>query len=216
MDTQEKVNGVQNYNLQEIAKAMVIYQFAVTQVETKLKILSDEFKHLHDNNPIEHIKSRVKKPKSIVEKLQRRGLDVTVENAKEQIYDIAGVRIICSFTSDIYKLAQLIDSQSDLRVIDVKDYIQHPKKNGYRSLHMIIETPVFLSDRIENVKVEIQIRTIAMDFWASLEHKIYYKYRNEAPEGITSQLKECADMITLLDKEMLDIKTEIEKWDEQQ
>ena len=182
------------------------------EVATKLNILNEEFEFFHLHNPIEHIKSRVKSMESLQEKLIRRGYKVTIENAKHFINDIAGARIICSFTSDIYTIYELIKKHSDLKVAEVKDYIKYPKPNGYQSLHLLVEVPVFLSDRVEEVRVEIQIRTIAMDFWASLEHRIFYKFNKDVPEEITNQLKECADMINHLDHKMLSIKNEIEPY----
>ena len=161
--------------------------------------------------PIEHIKTRVKKPKSIIQKLISKGLEPTPENITDNIKDIAGVRIICSFTEDIYLIFNILSKQDDVNVIEVKDYIKNPKENGYRSLHAIITIPIFLSTGTIDVPVEIQIRTIAMDFWASLEHKIYYKYRNKTLNHISDELKECADMITILDNKMVDIRKEIEK-----
>lgn len=193
---------------------LIIYDFAIQEVNTKINILNSEFKNLHDYNPIEHIKTRVKKPKSIIQKLINKGIEPTVENAIKNINDIAGVRIICSFTDDIYRIFEILANQNDINVVQIKDYIKHPKKNGYRSLHVLITIPVFLSTGTKNVPVEIQIRTIAMDFWASLEHKIYYKYRNKTFDNISDELKECADMITLLDNKMSDIRNEIKKIEE--
>lgn len=190
---------------------LIKYEFAIEEISTKINILNNEFKVLHDYNPIEHIKTRVKKPKSIVQKLISKGLEPTAENVMGNLKDIAGVRIICSFTEDIYSIFNILSKQDDINVIEVKDYIKNPKENGYRSLHAIITIPVFLSTGTVNVPVEIQIRTIAMDFWASLEHKIYYKYRNKTLAHISSDLRECADMITVLDNKMIDIRKEIEK-----
>ena len=192
---------------------LLVHQFALDELRTKLNILDEEFRYIHDYNPIEHIRSRVKKVASIKEKLQRRGFEPTVENARAEIFDIAGIRIICAFTADIYKIVELLDMQSDLQIVDVKDYIQSPKDNGYKSLHVHIEYPVFLSSGKVPVRVEIQLRTIAMDFWASIEHKIYYKYREDAPEAIQERLKECADMISQLDNQMYMLKEEIHRLD---
>lgn len=140
----------------------------------------------------------------------RKGCDVTTQEMKEHIHDIAGVRIICSFISDIYNVAEVLKQHKDLKIVKVKDYIKHPKPNGYRSLHLIIEIPVYLTNRVEYVKAEIQIRTIAMDFWASLEHKIYYKLNNEVPKHLTDELKEAADIAHYLDEKMLGIKKEVD------
>ncbi len=190
---------------------MFLYNAALKEVETKLEILNDEFQHVHQYNPIEHIKTRIKTPESIVKKLRRYGYETSVENMIKYINDIAGVRLICSFTSDIYRLASMIGNQSDLRVISIKDYIKNPKESGYKSFHMLLAVPVFLSDKVVEAKVEVQIRTIAMDFWASLEHKIYYKFEGHAPEYISEDLKICADMVSELDEKMLSLNEAIQK-----
>ncbi len=189
---------------------MFLYNSALKEVETKLGILNDEFQHVHQYNPIEHIKTRIKSPESIVKKLKRYGFETSVENMVKHINDIAGVRLICSFTSDIYTLAEMIGKQSDLKVLSIKDYIKNPKDSGYKSFHMIVAVPVFLTDSVVETKVEIQIRTIAMDFWASLEHKIYYKFEGHAPEYISEELKNCADMISILDDRMLSLNEAIQ------
>lgn len=187
----------------------LIYNAALRQIETKMEILNDEFQHVHQYNPIEHIKSRIKTPESIVKKLKRHGYESTIENMVRYINDIAGIRIICSFTSDIYRIADMIRDQKDIRVLAIKDYITYPKASGYRSYHMIVTVPVYLSDRIVDTKVEIQIRTVAMDFWASLEHKIHYKFEGDAPEHIKSELIECSRMVSDLDARMLSLNEEI-------
>ncbi len=187
----------------------LVYNAALRQIETKLEILNDEFQHVHRYNPIEHIKSRIKTPESIVKKLKRHGYESTIDNMVKYINDIAGIRVICSFTSDIYRIAEMIGEQKDIRVIGVKDYITYPKASGYKSYHMIITVPVYLSDRIVDTKVEIQIRTVAMDFWASLEHKIHYKFEGDAPEHIRNELVECARMVSDLDARMLSLNDEI-------
>lgn len=187
----------------------LVYNAALKQVETKMEILNDEFQHVHQYNPIEHIKARIKTPESIVKKLKRHGHESTIDNMVKYINDIAGIRIICSFTSDIYRIAEMIEQQKDIRVIAVKDYITYPKASGYKSYHMIVTVPVYLSDRIVDTKVEIQIRTVAMDFWASLEHKIHYKFEGDAPEHIRSELIECARMVSDLDARMLSLNEEI-------
>ncbi|MCR5755876.1 MAG: GTP pyrophosphokinase family protein [Acetatifactor sp.] len=187
----------------------LIYNAALRQVETKMAILNDEFQHVHQYNPIEHIKARIKTPESIVKKLKRNGYESTIDNMVKYINDIAGIRIICSFTSDIYRIAEMISEQRDIKVIGVKDYITYPKASGYKSYHMIVTVPVYLSDRIVDTKVEIQIRTVAMDFWASLEHKIHYKFEGDAPEHIRTELVECAKMVSDLDARMLSLNEEI-------
>ena len=184
---------------------MFLYNSALKQVETKLEILNDEFQHVHQYNPIEYIKSRIKSPESIVKKLKRNGYEVTIDNMVEHVKDIAGIRLVCSFTSDIYRLAEMIGRQNDLTVVSVKDYIKNPKESGYRSYHMIVSVPIFLTDRVVDTTVEIQIRTIAMDFWASLEHKIYYKFEGHAPAYISHDLQECAEIVGMLDAKMLSL-----------
>ena len=186
-------------------EVILVYNAALKQINTKLEILNDEFQHVHQYNPIEHIKSRIKTSESIVKKLRRHGYESTIENMVKYVNDIAGIRVICSFTSDIYRIAEMIRLQNDIHVIAVKDYIRLPKASGYKSYHMLVTVPVFLSDRTVDVKVEIQIRTVAMDFWASLEHKIYYKFEGNAPEYISRELKECAKMVSELDDKMLSL-----------
>ena len=187
----------------------LIYNAALRQVQTKMEILNDEFQHVHQYNPIEHIKARIKTPESIVKKLKRHGYDSTIDNMVKYVNDIAGIRIICSFTSDIFRIADMIREQRDIKVIAVKDYITFPKASGYKSYHMIITVPVYLSDRKVDTKVEIQIRTVAMDFWASLEHKIHYKFEGDAPEHIKSELVECAKLVSDLDARMLSLNDEV-------
>ena len=190
-------------------EVILIYNSALKEIGTKLEILNDEFQHVHQYNPIEHIKSRIKTSESIVKKLKRNGYESTIENMIQYVNDIAGIRIICSFTSDIYRIADMLRNQSDIKVFSVKDYIKNPKPSGYKSYHMLITVPIFLSDRIVDAKVEIQIRTVAMDFWASLEHKIHYKFEGNAPAHIKEELVECAHMISDLDARMLSINEEV-------
>ena len=204
-------NAIKNYEDVDSWKTiMFLYNAALKEVETKLEILNDEFQHVHQYNPIEHIKTRIKTPESIVKKLKRYGHETSVENMVKYINDIAGVRLICSFTSDIYRLASMIGNQSDLKVLSIKDYIKNPKDSGYKSFHMLVSVPVFLSDSVVQTKVEIQIRTIAMDFWASLEHKIYYKFEGHAPAYISEDLKSCAEMVSQLDERMLSLNEAIQ------
>ena len=198
--------AIRNYeDVDSWKTVMFLYTSALKEVGTKLEILNDEFQHVHSYNPIEHIKTRIKAPESIVKKLKRHGHETSIENMVKYVNDIAGVRLICSFTSDIYKLAEMIGNQTDLKVLSIKDYIKNPKQSGYKSYHMLVSVPIFLSDSVVDTKVEIQIRTIAMDFWASLEHKIYYKYEGRAPEYISKDLRECADMVATLDDKMLQL-----------
>ena len=206
-------NAIKNYeDVDSYKTIMFLYQSALKEVGTKLEILNDEFHHVHKYNPIEHIKTRVKTPESIVKKLRRYGHETSIENMVKYVNDIAGVRVICSFTSDIYRLAGMIGNQSDLKVLTIKDYIKTPKESGYKSYHLLVSVPIYLSDSVVDTKVEIQIRTIAMDFWASLEHKIYYKFEGNAPDYISSDLKECADMIAALDEKMLSLNEAIQSY----
>lgn len=209
--TEEVTEGIDSWETM-----MFLYNSALKEVGTKLEILNDEFVHIHNYNPIEYIKSRIKTPESIVKKLKKGGYESTIENMVTYVKDIAGIRIVCSFTSDIYKLAEMIGRQNDLTVISVKDYMKHPKESGYKSYHMIVSVPIFLSNRVVDTKVEIQIRTIAMDFWASLEHKIYYKFEGNAPEYISRDLRECAEIVSNLDAKMLSLNQAILEAKEQQ
>ena len=199
---------------EEWSRACFLYDSALKEVNTKIEILNNEFKLAHQYNPIEHITSRIKSPQSIAKKIRHNGMSLTVENIIKYINDVAGIRIICSFTSDIYRIADLIAKQSDVKVLKIKDYITKPKDNGYMSYHMIVSVPIYLSDEVIDTKVEIQIRTIAMDFWASLEHKIYYKFEGNAPAHIQRELKECADIVSFLDQKMLAINEEIKAYNE--
>lgn len=189
----------------------LVYNAALAQMEARLTVLNSEFQMVHNYNPIEHIKGRIKTPESIVKKLKGRDIETTIENMVEHVNDIAGIRVICSFTSDIYRIAELITNQSDIEVISIKDYIKQPKASGYQSYHMIVTVPIYLSTRTVEVKVEIQIRTVAMDFWASLEHKIKYKFEGNAPQYIKQSLIDCAQMVSALDDEMLRLNEEIKK-----
>ena len=205
MDTTQ----ILNEDIDSWETAMFLYNSALKEVGTKLDILNDEFVHIHKYNPIEYFKKRIKTPESIVKKLKRDNYEVTIENMVKYIKDIAGIRIVCSFTSDIYRLAEMIGKQNDLTVVSIKDYIKHPKASGYKSFHMQVSLPIFLSDRVVDTMVEIQIRTIAMDFWASLEHKIYYKFEGNAPDYISRDLRECAEIVSNLDAKMLQLNTAI-------
>ena len=181
---------------------MFLYDSALKEINTKIEILTNEFVQINDYNPIEHVKSRLKTPESIVKKLKSDGREVSIENMIEYLNVIAGIRIICSFTSDIYQIADMIAKQSDVTVLNIKDYIKYPKPNGYKSYHMVVTIPIYLTDGPVETKVEIQIRTVAMDFWASLEHKLYYKYEGNAPDYLEAELKACADVVDMLDAKM--------------
>lgn len=195
----------------ELTRFMMAYKFALDELTTKINILKEEFNYMHDYNPIEHVKSRLKSPESIFNKVQRKGIDFTLASIKENIKDIAGLRITCSFQTDIYELSRMIANQKDIRIVEYKDYIKKPKPNGYQSLHMILEIPIFMSDREELIFVELQIRTIAMDFWASLEHKIYYKYNKDIPQKMLDELKSTAEMASSLDRKMESLHREMDK-----
>ncbi len=192
-------------------EVILIYTSALKEIGTKLEILNDEFQHVHQYNPIEHIKSRIKTSESIVKKLKKHGYESTIDNMINYINDIAGIRIICSFTTDIYRIAEMLERQSDIKVISIKDYIKRPKSSGYKSYHMIVSIPIYLSEKRVDAKVEIQIRTVAMDFWASLEHKINYKFDVNVPEYIKEELYACAKMVSELDAKMLSLNEEVKQ-----
>jgi len=206
MELPKKFEQVDQWN-----SMLLMYKSALKEINTKIEILNDEFVHVNNYNPIEHVKSRIKSAESIVKKLKRLGYEATIENMLHYLNDIAGIRIICSFTSDIYMIAQMLANQDDVTVLQIKDYIKHPKPNGYKSYHMVVSIPIFLSDGAVHTTVEIQIRTIAMDFWASLEHKIYYKFEGNAPELISQELKACADIVEQLDAKMLSLNERIQQ-----
>lgn len=193
---------------------MFLYNAALKEISTKIDILNDEFQHIYHYTPIEHIKSHIKTPTSIVNKLKKNGYETSVENMVRHVNDIAGIRIICSFTSDIYLIADMITKQSDLKVVSVKDYITHPKVSGYQSYHILVTVPIHLTQGIVDTIVEIQIRTIAQDFWASLEHKIYYKFEGNAPDYIRRELQECANIVSNLDRRMLSLNEKIQEFSE--
>ncbi|KAF6572904.1 GTP pyrophosphokinase [Paenibacillus sp. SEL3] len=195
----------------DITRFMLIYKFALDEMETKIEILKQEFQALHDYSPIEHTKSRLKSPESIMNKMIRKHSELSLDAIKDHIKDIAGLRITCSFISDIYDVSNMLQRQSDLKVLEIKDYIKNPKPNGYQSLHLLVQVPVFMSDCEELVCVEVQIRTIAMDFWASLEHKIFYKYNQSVPESLTRELKNAADSANALDLQMERLHREIKE-----
>ena len=189
---------------------MMYYRCAMMEVETKFKVLNEQFSTQYNRNPIESIKTRLKKPVSIIEKIKRKNIGFSMKAIEENMFDIAGVRVICSFQEDIYTMADLLLQQDDIILVEKKDYIAHPKDNGYRSLHLIVDVPIFLSNEKRHMKVEVQLRTIAMDFWASLEHKLRYKKHINNSEEIADKLKHVADVITEMDCEMQDIRHMIE------
>lgn len=191
--------------LMEFDILMMRYESAIREVRTKLEILNDELS-LHQQSPISSITSRRKKAYSIFEKLERQGFPVSLESIEKNLHDVAGIRVICSFIDDIYNVANMLIEQDDITLIQIKDYVQNPKPNGYRSYHMIVEVPVFFSNEKRPVQVEIQIRTVAMNFWASLEHQIKYKQDIPNQEELIQELKECADTITQTDWKMMEIR----------
>ena len=192
-------------HFQDFQTFMMMYNCAIKEVRTKFEVLNDELSVTNKRNPIQMIKSRVKTPVSIMNKLERKNLEMSMTSILDNINDVAGVRIICAFINDIYDVANMFASQDDIRVLQVKDYISNPKPNGYRSYHMIVEIPVFFTNRKQYMKVEVQLRTIAMDFWASLEHSMKYKKDIADAENIMSQLKDCADSIAATDLQMQEI-----------
>lgn len=210
----EDLSGEQKYFLnqaQQYQELMMMYNCAVKEVRTKLEILNDDLSAKNERNPIEFISSRIKKPLSVAKKLQKYGQDITVESVEKYINDVAGIRVICSFIDDIYLVANMLIQQDDITLIKVKDYIKAPKENGYRSLHLIVEVPVFFSDKKKPMRVEVQIRTIAMDFWASLEHELKYKKDISQEAEIMEELKGCADVISETDLKMLNIRNKIKR-----
>jgi putative GTP pyrophosphokinase len=186
----------------EVQRFLLEYEFGLREVETKISILRDEFQQMHEYNPIEHVTSRVKSIDSVLDKVRRKNLTLDLETMRREITDIAGLRVTCSFTGDVYRLFELLTRQDDIRLLAVKDYIAEPKENGYKSLHAIVEVPVFLSSGRVGVTVEVQFRTIAMDFWASLEHKIFYKYQEQVPERLSAELRDAAVSAAELDARM--------------
>jgi putative GTP pyrophosphokinase len=186
---------------QEMVEMQLLYNSAIKQISTKLEILNEEFNVKHARNPIHHVEGRLKSPQSIVKKLQRKNMDISMKTAKE-INDIAGIRVVCAYLDDVYNISEMLLSQTDIKLIKYQDYIKEPNFNGYRSLHLDIEVPVFLSDHIERVIVEIQIRTVAQDFWASLEHDIRYKSDKYVPKDICDEMLQSANEIATIDLKM--------------
>ncbi len=193
----------------QLQQIMMLYEAGIREIKTKLDILSDESHLSGKPSPIDSIKSRIKTPRSIINKLKRRGYPISLQSMMENLNDIGGIRVICPFIEDIYTVADMLIRQDDLTLIERKDYIENPKPNGYRSLHLILQVPIFLSDRTQPVRIELQLRTIAMDFWASLEHQLRYKADVEVPAHISDDLKACADVIAATDEEMQRIAKEL-------
>ncbi len=194
----------------EVKELMMMYNCAIKEVKTKFEVLNTEFKIRNQRNPINFINTRLKRMASIVGKMEKRQIPFTIENIENHINDVAGVRVICSYVDDIYVIAKALTRQDDIKLLEQKDYIAHPKPNGYRSLHLIVSVPVFFAEHKKHLKVEVQIRTIAMDFWASLEHQLRYKHQITEEAEIAGQLKECAGIISDVDSRMLDIRKQIE------
>ena len=213
VDSLRDLIGVESEaELQEWRYLFVIHKFGLEEIVTKLNILNEEYDFLHASNPIEHIQTRIKNPKKTVEKLIRQGYPVSAQSAREHLYDLGGIRVVCSFVEDVYELYDKLARQADLEIIEVKDYIKYPKDNGYRSLHLLVEVPVFLTNKTERVVIEVQIRTIAMDFWASLEHTLYYKQGKVVPRQVLIGLNQCADLAALLDEKMQDIRNKMKPY----
>jgi len=204
----ENLNALKSIRSQ-FEQFMMLYKCAATEMLTKIEVLQEEFNTAHGDNPIEHVSTRVKSTKSLLKKAERKMIPLDLTQIREKIHDIAGVRITCSFISNVYELSDILQNQEDVQVLGFKDYIKDPKPNGYSSLHLILQIPIYLSDRVELVPVEVQIRTIAMDFWASLEHKIYYKYMKKVPRRLLNDLKEAAYAATELDLKMESLNNEV-------
>ena len=196
--------------LTEFVNLMQVYEGAMYEISTKLEILDSEFQVRFSHDPIHHMERRLKSVNSILGKLKRKTLPVTVSSIKDNLFDVAGIRVICNYRDDVYSVANYLSAQSDIQVLRVKDYIKNPKPNGYRSLHLILEIPIFLSNEKKNMKVEVQFRTIAMDFWASLEHKLKYKKNIENAEEISKELQRCAEASSQLDLRMQALRDRIE------
>lgn len=212
MDTKANYDGILKLedSAEEFRELMMHYDCAMLEVKTKLEVLNKELALLNSRNPFESIKCRIKSPESIIGKLERNGIPFSVENIEKNLNDIAGIRVICSFPEDIYMLVDCLLKRDDIILIEKKDYIKNPKPNGYRSLHLILDIPIFLTDEKKHMRVEVQFRTIAMDFWASLEHKMKYKKDIQNADSISEELKYCADLISQLDRRMEQIRNRID------
>ena len=209
-DMEDIIHLFNKNKIKDYQRLMTYYRCAIMEIETKFNVLNEEFSLQYDRNPIESIKSRLKMPRSIAQKLNRKGLDVTVESIEKNLGDVAGIRVVCSFPEDVYMLADALLSQDDIKLIEKRNYIENPKENGYRSLHLIVEVPIFLAEEKRMMKAEIQLRTIAMDFWASLEHKLRYKKEVEIDEHISQELRMCAEISAHLDLKMDSLRKAIE------
>ncbi|MCI8567806.1 MAG: GTP pyrophosphokinase family protein [Bacilli bacterium] len=199
-------------NFSNFERTVLKYEYAKRTLETEIAILIDEFVHKHEYNPVEHVKSRIKSQKSIVNKLVNKGYVPTINNMKNNIYDIVGIRIVCSFLTDVYDIVSMISKSSNIIIKERRDYISNPKKTGYSSYHLIVLVPIYLSTGKEYIPAEIQIRTIAMDFWASLDHKISYKFDNSIPKEVQEEMYKSSLAITELDRKMLDLNELVNKF----
>lgn len=211
----EEFMKIMKNNTKPMNTLMAYYRCAIMEVETKFNVLNEQFSLEYDRNPIESIKSRIKSMESLAKKVRERNVPITVEGIEENIHDVAGIRVICSFPEDIYMLADCLLQQDDITLIEKKDYIQNPKPSGYRSLHLIVSVPIFLRNEKRNMKVEVQLRTIAMDFWASLEHKLRYKKNIPAQvaDELAKELKDCAEQSASLDRKMQEIRNKLVKFE---
>lgn len=208
----QQLISIQNYeSMRTLLKMQQIYEAGIKEIRTKLEILDSEFKVKYDHNPIHHIESRLKKPESMVKKAIAKNIPLTEKSIMNHIHDIAGIRVICNYVDDVYDVARLLMNQDDIRVKEIKDYIENPKPSGYRSLHLVLEIPIFLAEGPKPIHVEVQLRTIAMDFWASLEHRLKYKTNNEVSADIREELTECAKQIADLDNKMQGIHNRLNK-----
>ncbi|MFF2909459.1 GTP pyrophosphokinase family protein [Paenibacillus sp. NPDC057934] len=195
--------------IEEFKALPALYRHALNELQNKIDIIRTEWQVRDGFSPIEHVKSRIKEPKSIIQKMERKGYDLCLENMENYIHDIAGMRIVCAFVKDIYRLVDHLSTREDMRVLEIKDYIAHPKPNGYQSLHVIVAIPLILLEGTRWVKAEIQLRTLAMDFWASMEHILYYKFDKQLPTHVADELKEAARAADELDQKMLRLRREI-------
>ncbi len=202
MSSSEKVNPFDGPMTGDLARFMLAYKFGLDELLTKVNILKEELTYADDYCPIEHVTSRLKSQHSLAEKARRIGCPLSLEDVRREIWDVAGIRIVCSFISDVHRVMDMLTRQPDVHVVRVRDYIAAPKPNGYQSLNLVVDTPVYMSDRVETVRVEVQIRTVAMDFWATTEHKIHYKYHRDVPSELMAELLAAAEVASRLDEKM--------------
>ena len=201
-------------NEREVSELMIKYNFALQMLETQFNILIKEFEFKNKYNPVEHVKSRIKSEKSIIDKLNKKGYKVTAKNMIQHVHDIIGIRIVCSFLSDVYDIVDIIKSSKQFKIKEEKDYIKNPKSTGYMSYHIIVLVPIYLNDTVEHVEAEVQIRTSAMDFWASIDHKVQYKFPSEIPEEVKKEMYNCSLDIRKLDEKMQQLNEFVNKYNE--